>query len=67
MVDKDITIKAFDKLVDDGTLIKPRAAAQLTGYSSAWIYKLIENGDLWSISVGGAYWVRASELTKKAG
>lgn len=51
-------------LVQPGDLVSVLTASRVSGFNRAWIYKLIERGDLWSVTIDGAVFVRKADAKR---
>ena len=51
-------------IVQTSDLVSVLTASRISGFNRAWIYRLIERGDLWSITIDGATFVRKAEVSR---
>lgn len=51
-------------IVQTSDLVSVLTASRVSGFNRAWIYKLIERGDLWSVAIDGNVFVRKTDAKK---
>lgn len=51
-------------IVQTADLVSVLTASRVSGFNRAWLYKLIERGDLWSVTIDGAVFVRKADAKR---